>query len=167
MFPTRRNLAFPCLRARATRSTRRLAQHGCTKASQCDWSGSSHKLAPKLGEAPNSTRAAVPDFSARQELGARSPLVQQSRRRLPTGQLISASSSLRFTGTSNALSLPQFWGRDEARVPQVLEKGQVSVVCAVTISTHLSIRSQVQLRISSAASTSDSTERPIARIPDQ
>jgi hypothetical protein len=85
-------------------------QHGCTKASQCDWSGSSHKPAPRLAQALNGTKVAVPDFFVRQRHAARSPLVQQSRRRLPTQTKILASSSLDLL--------------EPLRVPAILRPGE-------------------------------------------
>jgi hypothetical protein len=117
-FPTQKNPAVPYLRARAARPTRRLVQHGCTKASQYDWSGSSHKPVPRLAQALNGRKAAVRDFSVRQRHAARSPLVQQSRRRLPTQTKILASSSLDRTRDLEPL-----------RVPAILRPGE-SGLCA-------------------------------------
>ena len=107
-FPTRTNPAVLYLRARAARPTRRLVQHGCTKASQYDWSGSSHKPVPRLAQALNGRKAAVPDFSVRRRHAARSPLVQQSRRRLPTQTKILASSSLDLTRDLEPLRFRNF-----------------------------------------------------------
>lgn len=114
-FPTRKNPAVPYLRARAARPTRRLVQHGCTKASQYDWSGSSHKPVPRLAQALNGRKAAVRDFSVRQRYAARSPLVQQSRRRLPKQTKILASSSLDRTRDLEPLRVPAILRPGERR----------------------------------------------------
>ena len=90
-------------------------QHGCTKASQYDWSGSSHKPVPRLAQALNGRKAAVPDFSVRQRHAARSPLVQQSRRRLPTQTKILASSSLDLTRDLEPLRFPAILRPGERR----------------------------------------------------
>ena len=90
-------------------------QHGCTKASQYDWSGSSHKPALRLARALNGRKAAVPDFSIRQRHAVRSPHVQQSRRRLPTQTKILASSSLDLTRDLKPLRFPAILRPGERR----------------------------------------------------
>jgi hypothetical protein len=85
-------------------------EHGCTKASSCDRSGSSRRLAPRLAQILTPMKAAHPHSSGCEQTAARSPLVQRSRLWPPKQRLVSASSSLSLIGQQQPLSLPRNFG---------------------------------------------------------
>ena len=124
-------------------------EHGCTKASSCDRSGSSRRLAPRLAQILNRMNAAHPHSSGCEQTAARSPLVQRSRLWPPKQRLVSASSSLSLIGQQQPLSLPAILGpgvRDKL-LGSIFARGRLRPVfsptavpsTSVPIWTHLSI----------------------------
>jgi len=153
MFPTSRNPAYSCLLARAPRSTRIPAQHGRTKAIQCDRSGSFHKPAPRLAKSQDSTKAAVPEFSARKQHDARSLLVQQSPLTLPTQKVISVSSSFSFASDVQPIRLAAILRPGgPCEIPSFLVGVNFASCVKVTISTPSVDRSQFTDRRNAATS---------------